>query len=385
MKRTAILQYAMWGGWAGAMLLSAAMFFSPAPAHLLWSWVLFCGLVSLLSRGSFIATPIDLPVLLYVVVLTVSYLLTPEQYNGSLAKPPLYFLFFALTQLDLPENRRREIFWAFILSAAVACFWGFICFALGRIERVQVVGIGFTALATLLLFALAILWSWLITIPRHRVKLMILCLPLLGGLILSFCRAQWMAAVAMSFIMAYRRYRKLAWAGLMVLAGAFLALVLVPREGVEALRFRVTDPEFISSRDIIYRGAAEASVLMPATGYGPNSFQQAFPLRTRFVTPVEGVGGWHNDILQAFLEGGPLLLIAYLWIILGAIRSLLRSGDEIKDPWMLGACRGIAAATAGVAISALLCNVATVPMVILGQTMLWGLGLGDQKRFHLGF
>jgi O-antigen ligase len=184
-------------------------------------------------------------------------------------------------------------------------------------------------------------------------------------------------------ILSFRRYRQLLWIGLAIVFIIISALILLPHHGLEVDRFKLGDPQFISSRDVIYRGAAQAFTTVPPTGFGPGSFQSAFPLTNRFHNPVEQIGGWHNDILQAFLEGGLLTLVAYLWMMLTAIAAIYRGAALSDDPWMRGGRWGIAIATAGVGISALLCNVATVPMVIIGQTMLWGLVMGRARPEEL--
>lgn len=358
----------------GAILLCLAVFLSPAPAHLLWSWVMFCGLVTLLARGRFISTRLDLPILLYILSLTIAFLFSP--YQKSLAKPPLYFLYFAVTQLDLNPSRSREILIAFIIGSILAFAWGLIAYVQNGADRLMVKSIGYTAIATLFLFSLGILWSWIITLPDLRVWLLLLNLPVLVGLAMTFCRAQWIAAIAQVIMLSFRRYQRLLWIGLIIVFITISALILLPHRGLEIARFKLGDPQFVSSRDVIYRGAAEAFSTVQPTGFGPGSFQSAFPLTTRFHNPVEQIGGWHNDILQSFLEGGLLALVAYLWMMIAAILGIYQSAALSDEPWIKGARWGIAIATAGVGISALLCNVATVPMVILGQTLLWGLVMG---------
>jgi len=335
---------------------------------------MFCGLVSLLARGRFIATRLDLPILLYIASLTIAFLLSP--YQKSLAKPPLYFLYFAVTQLELNPSRSREILIAFIVGSILAFAWGLIAYVQNNLDRLMVKSIGYTAIATLFLFSLGILWSWIIALPNLRLWLLLINILVLTALAMTFCRAQWLAAIAQVIILSFRRYRRLLWIGLAIVFITISALILLPHRGLEIGRFKLGDPQFVSSRDIIYRGAAEAFVTMPPTGFGPGSFQSAFPLTTRFHNPVEQIGGWHNDILQSFLEGGLLTLVAYLWMMITAISCIYKSATIADDPWMKGARWGTAIATAGVAISALLCNVATVPMVILGQTLLWGLVMG---------
>ncbi len=48
-------------------------------------------------------------------------------------------------------------------------------------------------------------------------------------------------------------------------------------------------------------------------GFGPRSFQQAFPLKDKFAD--KGIGGWHNDFLQIYFESGIIGLISFLVLL----------------------------------------------------------------------
>ena len=51
----------------------------------------------------------------------------------------------------------------------------------------------------------------------------------------------------------------------------------------------------------------------PLVGFGPRTFTEIFPLFQEM--PVKGVGSWHNDFLQIYMESGLVGLIALLWLI----------------------------------------------------------------------
>ena len=54
----------------------------------------------------------------------------------------------------------------------------------------------------------------------------------------------------------------------------------------------------------------------PVVGFGPRTFTEIFPLFSEM--RVRGVGCWHNDYLQVYMESGLLGLSALFWLI-GAV------------------------------------------------------------------
>ena len=60
----------------------------------------------------------------------------------------------------------------------------------------------------------------------------------------------------------------------------------------------------------------------PLFGFGPRTFEQIFPLFD--VMPVRGVGSWHNDYLQVYMESGLVGLSAMLWLVVAVYRQAWR-------------------------------------------------------------
>ena len=51
----------------------------------------------------------------------------------------------------------------------------------------------------------------------------------------------------------------------------------------------------------------------PIVGFGPRTFHEIFPLFDAM--PIRGVGSWHNDYLQVYMESGLLGLLPQLWLV----------------------------------------------------------------------
>jgi O-antigen ligase len=86
--------------------------------------------------------------------------------------------------------------------------------------------------------------------------------------------------------------------------------------------------EYASGHDVLWRGAWQLIGNHPLTGFGPRTFTEIFPLFDQL--PIRGVGSWHNDYLQVYMESGLLGLLPLLWCI-GTVyfagARWLRSGE----------------------------------------------------------
>jgi O-antigen ligase len=71
--------------------------------------------------------------------------------------------------------------------------------------------------------------------------------------------------------------------------------------------------DFTSGREVIWAGAYQLIMEHPVVGFGPRSFVSIFPLFDKM--PVRGVGSWHNDYLQVYLDSGLITLLPLLWLL----------------------------------------------------------------------
>jgi O-antigen ligase len=148
------------------------------------------------------------------------------------------------------------------------------------------------------------------------------------GIVFTLDRLHW---VAMMFVLlaAVAVSRKPA-AFLLLCAVAAAALLLPP---VRARLAEASDPALLmTGRDVLWRGAALLLPRHPVVGFGPRTFTEIFPLLDQL--PIRGVGSWHNDYLQVYMESGLLGLVPLLWVIGATYRSawrVLRSGSVTGD------------------------------------------------------
>ena len=83
----------------------------------------------------------------------------------------------------------------------------------------------------------------------------------------------------------------------------------------EELTRRIDTPTTMSDRDILLLNAKEIFLEFehPLLGYGPRTFTNVFSKRDLLAD--KGVGSWHNDYIQIYMESGFLGLISYLALI----------------------------------------------------------------------
>ncbi|MEX0603050.1 MAG: O-antigen ligase family protein, partial [Bacteroidota bacterium] len=119
--------------------------------------------------------------------------------------------------------------------------------------------------------------------------------------------------LVVGFVGIFRERRVLA--GLAV-AGV-LASLLIP--GVtERLSQLGNFGSHLTGRDVIWRGAMDLMTERPVTGFGLKTFPVIFPYFN--LLEDKGVGTWHNDIIQVYLESGLIGLATFGWLIVAAYR-----------------------------------------------------------------
>jgi len=88
----------------------------------------------------------------------------------------------------------------------------------------------------------------------------------------------------------------------------------------------------MNGRDVLWRGAVMLIDDHPLLGFGPRTFPAIFPLFDEM--PVRGVGSWHNDWLQIYMESGLLALAAFGWLVYAVFmtgRRVVRSPSMLAD------------------------------------------------------
>jgi O-antigen ligase len=194
------------------------------------------------------------------------------------------------------------------------------------------------------------------------------CVVQLGGIAVTFSRGAWIglaAGVLVLVIMAYRRY-------LVVIVGAaVLAWFFAPRAFVDRLTFAFSSAYITKSsqagRLYVWRMALDYAAAHPWLGIGLGTFGG-----TSAITFGYGRLWVDNFYLQLAAEGGLLLLAFFLWILLRAIKGLVK-GHGATDGFRRALAAGMIAAFVAVAVANVTASVWETLTVGVGFWFLTGL------------
>jgi O-antigen ligase len=282
-------------------------------------------------------TPLDLPYLVFVLARLLSVLFS--QYpKKSLAAIHIEFFFYIVFFLVTQSVRRNEINTTRVLAAVtvgtgvVAALIGVAKVLLHLELRGSSTSAGPYTLGVYLCFVLpfAIFPTNSRDDTRHRRWLipLILCL----GILSTFDRLHLVAMLGI-ILLAGLLSRKRAYIIAFVFAVILCQVAL-------SVRFQIGEigdfHTLMNGRDVLWKGAAMLITRHPLVGFGPRTFNEIFPLFEAM--PVRGVGSWHNDFLQVYMESGLLGLAALFWLIIAAGQwgwRMLRSPSlPPRERWM---------------------------------------------------
>ncbi|MCB2206472.1 hypothetical protein KQI65_17135 [bacterium] len=219
------------------------------------------------------------------------------------------FFFVLLCALDARrEDQLRVILYLLVLAGLLATVAGFIRMGLGMDARLTSTTAGYYTLGGFL----AIIYAMSFSLGRRkdifpsRVIWLVICAILLVGLLFTFNRLHWVVAAVATLVIGLRRERRI------VLVLTALALLLLIT--VEPLQHRflqlLNAGSNLSGRDVIWRGAFMLIGEHPVTGFGLRTFHEIFPLFDQLID--KGVGSWHNDYLQVYMDSGLMALVPFL-------------------------------------------------------------------------
>jgi len=284
---------------------------------------------------------IGLAILIFGVARIISMMLSvyPSSSIPILYKELLFYLsFFSLSFYFkfLDANKFKMVIYAFIIGGAISALVGIIKFDLNLVYRAESFSSGCAAFSSYLLVVvvfLASLYDREETTIKKYVWLGILTL-ISSGIILSLVRTNIVIAlILVAGIMIYRRvnikYILIFGISVSVICAASFKL------NIGAFNWGMTRLTYLSNRDIIIKGFIELADEHPVFGYGPRTFHDIFPFKKEFRD--KGIGSWHNDFIQVYIESGAIGLITFLFLIillfyegLGTIRKNQLPDQEKK-------------------------------------------------------
>ena len=202
----------------------------------------------------------------------------------------------------------------------------------------------------------------------------------LGGLAVTFSRGAWLGMACGLFallVLAYRRYLLLAS------LAAVVGVLAAPKVLVDRF-LHVFSAEYLGLAAVdgrIYRWMAALDHIgaHPWFGLGLGTFGGSSAAR---------FGYWDtwvdNFYLQLGAEGGLLLLVAFLWLMLRVTKGLVKGARVASDPFVGALAAGVFAALVAVAVASVFASVLEILAVGAALWLLAGVATGMALRSQVG-
>jgi O-antigen ligase len=227
---------------------------------------------------------------------------------------PFHVFFFVVYSTFDPERQDRMLLLIrlLILAAVVATIIGFFRYAIGMDERLASTTAGYYSLGMFLasVFTVVFAMGRRRDIFPNRMVWIAVCLLLLIGLLFTFNRMHWLIAGLAALIIGLTRERRILLFLAILAAIALLSVAPLQERFLQLLDAGGN----MSGRDVLWRGAWMIAGDHPFTGFGLRTFPQVFPLFDQM--PDKGVGSWHNDYLQVYMDSGMIALIPLLVVLI---------------------------------------------------------------------
>ena len=211
----------------------------------------------------------------------------------------------------------------------------------------------------------------------QRWAMAVVCLIQLGGVAVTFSRGAWLglgAGVVALFILAYRRYlAPLAAAGVLV-------WFVAPAQFTNRLAFAFSSTyiakSLVAGRLYVWSLALQHIAAHPWFGLGLGTFGGTAAVRFAY-----GRLWVDNFYLQLAAEGGLILFVLFMWVLLRAAKGLVRAHGRSDDPFL----RALTAGTFGAFVAVVVAN-ATASVwetLVVGVAFWFMTGLATSAVLHV--
>ena len=210
---------------------------------------------------------------------------------------------------------------------------------------------------------------------RVRAGLAGVTLVLLAGLAVTFSRGAYLGLACGFVALVLLGYRQ--WLG-RLFAAAVLAVLLVPRRFLDRLLFGFSSYYLqlsqANGRLYVWRIALLRMLEHPWTGVGLGTLGGT----SAYLAGYSRL--WtDNYYLQLASEGGLLLLLAFVWMLVRAGKGLVAAFKDLTEPWRRGFVAGVFGGFVGVCVSALTISVWETLVVAAGFWFLVGLASSQEE------
>jgi O-antigen ligase len=342
-RQTIDLRRADAKSWRRAALLVTAFLF-PAGYATLGAVALLAVLLVIAFRrpgALWQRTPLDLPLGLLVLVLSLSAVFSPYPVTAAGATMLLALLIvlaFGSTAATLVHTPGAlfPVLWALAAGTAVAAVWGTITYLMAG-QPAHTAALGYNALGTTLATGLPILLGLGVKAegPARFAAAGAAAITLVG-LALTFARGAWLGGAAGVLLFVVLLPRQALRSVTRVLASVLLVSVLALADSAGTLVQRaqsVSAPGAMSDRVAMWRASVAMLRDRPLLGNGLNTFGLMFPRYQPREERISGQPFAHNIFLTLGAEGGLLGLAAFLAVLsIAAVMGLswLRGGDTAE-------------------------------------------------------
>ena len=302
--------------WVGIVVLLGSTIFSTALMHLGAVMLTTVWIAKMIVRRRWLVrrTVLDIPFLAFVfarvisIPLSVDPAVSVQAFRTEIFFYVLFFVFTSTLDVKRPEDIRL-LLRLVLATAVVASLVGTTKYFLGMEARATSTTSGYYTLGLYLCGVLPLALGGSEKILRRAAVWVPVSLILMIGAVFTFDRLHWFGMVLAVLVVSAL------WERLLLpffAVGAIAVVVLFPSVAERAMD-TVNFASHSSGRDVLWRGAEMIWDQHPVLGFGLRTFPLIFPLRAQL--PDQGVGSWHNDYLQVYMESGFVGLLALCWLI----------------------------------------------------------------------
>lgn len=305
--------------WFGIVLSLhlASLMISIAVAQITVGILVALALLMALEGYRYKRTALDIPIVLFLMVRILAIALSeyPTMSVVALSRELVFYADYFCIVFYLQNAQRKEkeqLFRWLFFSSAVVCVIAVAQTLLGVIDRANGLSGGGSLSTHLCLVIIAVMvLKNDESIFRSPYWFVITFMILIGGLLFTEKRGDWIATTVAVIIFGFVFNKKFAFV-LIAVAVCVLLAVTPLRERLFTLA-RPADNS--SDRIALWTNALSHADRHPVLGFGPQTFDSVFT--GRYATGDKGIASWHNDSIQIYLESGAIGFVTFL-ILLGS-------------------------------------------------------------------
>lgn len=241
----------------------------------------------------------------------------------ALFKEIFFFLsYFAFSHYlyFMNEERKLLLLKSFLYSGIMIAVIGIIKFNLGslRAESITSGSATFSVFITVITGIIILLKDKLLLWKNIFYEILLVTI-LLSATTLTFAKAN--IIISLLLIIAFVIFRKIRFSVVIVsMVLTTLVVLFSMNNNSKYFTNNLQDKNYLfSNRDLIWKGALSIALNKPLLGHGVGTFKQTYPLWDQLND--KGVGNWHNQFIQVYLETGVIGLFIYLLLIFYIYRT----------------------------------------------------------------